>query len=122
MILVDTSVWIDHFRAPDRLLAELLDRERVLVHPFVLGEIACGNLKRRKEILALMQALPAAAKADDGEIMAFIERRGLMGRGIGLIDAHLLASCLIEPCLLWTLDKRLRSVAEELETAYARPR
>ncbi len=122
MILVDTSVWIDHFRSPNSLLTELLEQEQVLLHPLVLGEIACGNLKRRKEIVALMLALPTATRADDREILLFIEKRSLMGRGIGLIDVHLLASCLIEPCSIWTFDKRLRTVADELETAYVRPR
>jgi hypothetical protein len=122
LILVDTSVWINHFRSPNNLLCELLEQEEVLLHPFVLGEIACGNFKRRKEILALMQALPTATKADEQEILLFIEKRSLMGRGIGPIDVHLLAACLIEPCSLWTFDKRLRTVADELETAFVRPR
>jgi predicted nucleic acid-binding protein len=118
LILVDTSIWIDHFRSANRLLSELLDQEQVLVHPFVLGEIACGNLKNRKEIVALMQALPRAPRADDDQIPFFIEQRALMGRGVGLIDIHLLASCLMQPCLIWTADKRLQTVARELETAY----
>jgi hypothetical protein len=86
----------------------------------VLGEIACGNLKNRERIVALMRALPAVKRADDDQVLFFIERRGLMGRGIGLIDVHLLASCLMEPCRLWTADKRLGTVAEELETAFDR--
>ena len=119
MILVDTSVWIDHFRSSNRALADLLDEGQVLVHPFVLGEIACGNLQNRTEIVSLMRGLPMVPKASDAEILLFIERRGLMGRGIGLIDAHLLASCLMQPCLLWTADRRLRTIAEELETAFS---
>jgi predicted nucleic acid-binding protein len=100
------------------LLAELLEQEQVMTHPFILGEIACGNLKNRNEIVVLMQALPTARRADDREILFFIEQRALMGRGIGLIDVHLLASCLMQPCEIWTKDKRLRAVAEELETAF----
>jgi predicted nucleic acid-binding protein len=118
LILVDTSVWIDHFRSSRRVLCELLDAEQVLVHPFVLGEIACGNLRNRKEITTLMQALPMATKASDHEILLFIEQRNVMGRGIGLIDVHLLASCVMQPCRLWTSDKRLKTVAEELQTAF----
>jgi predicted nucleic acid-binding protein len=118
VILVDTSIWIDHFRSSNRVLGELLNDEQVLVHPFVLGEIACGNLQNRREIVTLMQALPTAPKASDGEILAFIEQRDLMGRGVGLIDMHLLASCLMQPCLLWTADKRLKIIAEELETTF----
>ena len=90
MILVDTSVWIDHFRSSNRVLCDLLDDGQVLVHPFVLGEIACGNLRNRKEIVTLMQALPMAPKASDAEILFFIEQRDVIGRGVGLIDMHLL--------------------------------
>lgn len=118
MILVDTSVWIEHFRSPSRVLSELLGEEQVLVHPLVLGEIACDNLRKWKEIVALMRALPTAQRADDREILFFIEQRALMERGIGLIDMHLLASCLMESCRIWTTDKRLRSVAEELGMAF----
>jgi len=118
VILVDTSVWIDHFRSSNRVLGGLLDDGQVLVHPFVVGEIACGNLQNRRKIVALMQALPMAPKASDREIILFIEQRDLMGRGVGLIDMHLLASCLMEPCPLWTADRRLKTVAEELETAF----
>ena len=114
MILVDSSVWMDHFRRPSARLAALLDAEQVCVHPFVIGEIACGNLKNREEIIALLHALPAVHKADDGEILFFIERHGLHGRGAGLVDVHLLASCLMDRCLIWTADKRLRAVAEEM--------
>lgn len=118
MILVDTSVWIDHFRRSSSVLAELLDQERVLVHPFVIGEIACGNLVNREEILALLGALARAAKAEDDEVLFFIDRHNLMGRGIGLIDVHLLASCLMAHASIWTADKRLRAAAEELNIAF----
>ncbi len=115
MILVDTSVWIDHFRKPNLRLAERLNSESVLVHPLVIGEIACGNLKNRTEIIALLQALPQASKADDEEILFFIEHQNLNGRGIGLIDAHLLASCLLDQSFLWTADKRLRAKAKDMQ-------
>ena len=118
MILVDTSVWIDHFRSSNRVLAELLDEGQVLVHPFVLGEIACGNLRNRKEIVSLMRALPMAPKASDCEILFFVEQHNLMGCGIGLIDIHLLASCLMQPCSLWTASQRLKAVATNFEAAF----
>lgn len=114
MILTDTSVWIDHFRAGNRRLAALLETEEIIMHPFVLGEIACGNLKNRQEIIALLHALPFAQKADDDEVLFFIDRHKLNGRGIGLIDAHLLASCFISGHSLWTADKKLRTIAKEL--------
>jgi predicted nucleic acid-binding protein len=115
VILVDTSVWIDHFRLPDRRLCELLADEQVLVHPFVLGELACGNLRNWSEITSLMQTMPVASKAEDEEILLFIERHTLMERGVGLIDVHLLASCFIESCRLWTADQRLKTVAKKLQ-------
>lgn len=119
MILVDSSVWIDHFRKPNSRLANLLNNEHVLVHPLVIGEIACGNLKNRTEIIALLHALPQVHQADDEEILFFLERHRLNGRGIGLIDVHLLASCFIshgpvDPCFLWTADKRLKAVARHV--------
>ena len=115
MILIDSSVWMDHFRKPNRHLMALLDAEEVCTHPFVMGEVACGNLKNRKEIIALLHALPGVHKADDDEILFFIERHSLNGRGVGLIDIHLLASCLMDRAHLWTADKRLQVVAEELQ-------
>jgi predicted nucleic acid-binding protein len=119
VILVDTSVWIDHFRQASRTLSSLLDRDEVILHPFVLGELACGNLSNRKEIIALLHALPVVIKADDDEIIFFIERHALMGRGVGLIDMHLLASCHIDKCSLWTKDRRLNGVAIEMGIQYS---
>lgn len=114
MILVDTSVWIDHFRRGNAELADALEREDVLTHPFVIGELACGDLKKRREILDLLAALPAAVVASDDETLHLIEERRLMGRGIGTIDAHLLASvALTEGARLWTLDKALLRVKIE---------
>jgi predicted nucleic acid-binding protein len=117
VVLVDTSVWIDHFRRKSRQLTVLLDGEGVVLHPFLLGELACGNLKNRKELIALLHALPFITKADDDEVLFFIERHKLMGRGVGLIDMHLLASCKLNSCLLWTRDKRLKAIAEEMKIA-----
>jgi len=120
MILVDTSVWVDHLRDGTPALAAALEQGRVLTHPFVLGELACGNLKNRGEVLQLIGELPAAPMATDPEALDFIERRALMGRGIGYVDVHLLASvALAGTAQLWTRDKRLAAVAADLELAYA---
>jgi predicted nucleic acid-binding protein len=118
VILVDTSVWIDHLRGSDAALMAALERGEVLMHPFVLGELACGNLRNRREVLNLLGRLPAAPTATDAEALAFIERRALMGRGIGYIDVHLLASVAIAgTARLWTRDGRLAAVAGELGVA-----
>src|SRR5512145_2710390 len=114
MILVDTSVWVEHFRAGnDRLQGLLLD-EQVLCHPFVVGELACGTLQKRKEILTMLGALPVAELLEHDEVMRFLEVRRLYGNGIGWVDAHLLASTLVTGCLLWTFDKPLRRAAAAL--------
>jgi predicted nucleic acid-binding protein len=111
VILVDTSVWVDHFRRGNSELAEALERGEVLTHPFILGELACGDLKKRREVLELMRALPQAIAASDEEALLFIEERRLFGKGIGYIDAHLLASvALTEGAQLWTLDKKLAAL------------
>lgn len=119
MILADTSVWVDHLRAGDDTLASLLNDNRVLMHPFVLGELACGNLRDRREILALLKDLPRITVAHDEEVLFFIEQHELMGRGIGYVDAHLLsATILAGSARLWTRDKRLRTTAKLLDLAY----
>lgn len=119
MILVDTSVWVDHLHSGEPALATALEGGRVLMHPFVLGELACGNLTNRDEVLRLLGVLPAAPTATDPEVRSFIERRALMGRGIGYIDVHLLASAaLAGVARLWTRDRRLAAVAEELGLAF----
>lgn len=116
MILVDTSVWVDHLRTGDAALASLLDEGQVLTHPFVIGELACGNLRRRGELLALLSELPQARHATYDEVLYYIERHRLMGLGIGYVDAHLLASVsLTEAAHLWTRDKRLTAVARRLK-------
>ncbi|MBA2598698.1 MAG: PIN domain-containing protein [Chloroflexia bacterium] len=119
MILVDTSVWIDHLRSGEPELAAVLDGGQVLMHPFVLGELACGNLKNRGEVLRLLDDLPAAPTATDPEVLGLIERRLLMGRGIGYVDVHLLASAALDDVArLWTRDRRLAAVAAEMELAF----
>lgn len=114
MILVDTSVWMEHLRKTSAKLAGILEDGDVAIHPFVVGELACGNLKNRSEILALLHALPEAPCAADDEVLFFIERHSLAGKGLGLIDAHLLASSRMGEIPIWTKDKRLRSAAETL--------
>ena len=121
MILVDTSVWIDHLRAGVDDLVTRLNQSQVLMHPFVLGELACGNLHNRNTVLALFKNLPQLTPASDDEVLFFIERHALMGRGIGYVDAHLLAAvALAGSARLWTRDKRLRTIAEDLALAHAR--
>ena len=118
MILVDTSVWVDHLRKGSPALTAALEEERVLMHPFVLGELACGNLRDRSDVLRLFGDPPAAPTTTDPEALDFIERRTLMGRSIGTIDAHLLASVsLAAPARLWTRDRRLAAAAAELDLA-----
>lgn len=122
MILVDTSVWIDHLRRSDRGLVELLERSAVLAHPFVIGEIACGSLKDRITVVGLLQDLPRAVVAEDVEVLRFIDRRALHGKGIGYIDAHLLASvALTQGARLWTRDRRLRGIAQALGCEHPPP-
>ena len=111
MILVDTSVWVAHFRQANGQLRKALNESAVLVHPFVVGELACGNLKNRASILTDLEALPAAVTATHAEVMQLIENRKLWGTGIGWIDAHLLASALISGCQFWTLDTALALAA-----------
>lgn len=118
MILVDTSVWVDHLRSGNRRLIHLLDTEQVLTHPFVIGEIALGILPQRNLILATLRLLPAVVVATHEEVLEFIERHRLFGSGIGYVDAHLLAAVKLRAGSgLWTRDKSLRAVAERLALA-----
>jgi len=120
MILVDTSVWIDHLRGREPMLEKLLEAGMVCIHPCITGELACGNLKHRTVILSLLKDLPAAKAATDDEVLLYIEKHGLMGLGIGYIDAHLLAAtALTGAARLWTRDKRLHAVAESLHCAWS---
>ena len=114
MILVDTSVWIDHFRQGEPRLGKMLDEMAVLTHPFVMGELALGRLDQRHEILDLLGNLPPAKLASHDEVLTMIEQRGLAGSGIGWVDAHLLAAALLSDALLWTLDRQLARVAQGL--------
>ncbi len=114
MVLVDTSVWVDHFRRGEIGLAPLLNDGQVICHPFVIGELACGNLKGRSQILSLLNTLPMAHLADHEEVMHVIDKYRLMGKGLGYIDMHLLASAMLTTVPLWSLDKRLNSVATTL--------
>jgi predicted nucleic acid-binding protein len=118
MILVDTSVWIDHLRAGNRKLRSLLENAEVLTHPFVVGELACGTLRNREEVLTLLQALPEAQAAEHEEVMRVVERERLYDRGIGWIDAHLLASARLSSAALWTLDRRLSRITSALALAF----
>jgi predicted nucleic acid-binding protein len=118
MILVDTSVWIDHFRSSDRHLVQLLEANLVSVHPWIVGELACGNLADRANVLSLLKTMPQLHVASEDEVLFFIERHLLAGKGIGYIDAHLLAAAALGSAQLWTRDKRLFAVAEGLGLAY----
>ena len=119
MILVDTSVWVDHLRTGDDQLADLLERGHVVIHPFVAGEIACGSLADRGLVLELLQDLPAAAVAESDEVLGFIDRHELHGKGIGYVDVHLLAAAaLAGDTKLWTRDKRLLAAAQALGCAF----
>ena len=119
MILADTSVWINHFRARDAMLVDLLTSAQILTHPFVIGEIAMGSLANRQQIIGLMRALPTTAAASDDEVLHFVDHHGLYGKGIGLVDAHLLAAILLSPgARLWTFDKRLATVATHLGVSF----
>ncbi|MFH1954414.1 MAG: type II toxin-antitoxin system VapC family toxin [Pseudomonadota bacterium] len=114
MVLVDTSVWVAHLRHGKIDLKGLLDEGHVGCHPFIVGELACGNLKNRSEILSLLRALPMATQAEHTEVMQFIENYRLMGKGLGYIDMHLLASALLSKVTLWTLDKKLNQISAKL--------
>ena len=122
MILVDTSVWVEHLRRGLPRLATLLQEGKVLIHPWVIGELACGNLRNRHQVLELLQGLPKATVASDAEVLLLIERELLMGRGIGYIDAHLLASARLSHCRLWTQDRHLAAVAQEQGLAASTPK
>ncbi len=115
MILVDTSVWIDHLRSSEPELVSALNEAQILMHPFVVGELACGKLRNRQEFLSLLRNLPEAPVATQDQALSFIEQHHLMGRGIGYIDAHLLAATALGPSTrIWTRDKRLANLAIDL--------
>ncbi len=115
MILADTSAWIDHFRSDNKKLRRLLSRGQIVTHPFIITELALGSLKSRSKTLALLDLLPQLRVAQDSEVRSMIEASRLYSLGVGLTDAHLIASVFINPpTLLWTRDKQLRKVAEGL--------
>ena len=118
MVLVDTSVWVSHFRYGNSHLEKLLNNEDIMCHPFVIGELACGNMENRDEILLLLHSLPTAGPAEQSEVLRFINAHRLMGRGLGLIDIHLLISALLSDALFWTHDKKLRFVSVEFNVGY----
>ena len=122
MVLVDTSVWIDHLRRTNDTLSQLLGANQVLIHPMIIGELACGNLRNRPQLLELWQQLPMARQANHPEVLHTIEQHQWMGKGIGYIDSHLLASSLLTPgTLLWTQDVRLRNLAQKIEISFNPP-
>jgi predicted nucleic acid-binding protein len=122
MVLVDTSIWIDHFRKADAALVQLLDAQQVLMHPYIIGELACGNLSPRDDVLNLLSMLPSARFADTHEVLYFIEANHLYGKGIGYVDAHLLSSVALErTATLWTRDKRLDNLARSINLNFVAP-
>jgi predicted nucleic acid-binding protein len=112
--LVDTSVWVQHLRGDNRRLRALLEEGDVLCHPFIVGELACGSIHNRDEVLGLLETLPQVAVADHDEVLNFLEQKRLFGRGVGWIDLHLLTSVFLSDALLWTVDRRLADAAAEL--------
>ena len=118
MVLVDTSVWVSHLRDGNTELANLLNNGSVLCHPLIVGELACGNLKDRSVILSFLQLLPMSIEAEHEEVLSFIENNRLMGKGIGYVDAQLVASAVLTSVPIWTLDKKLAQVADGLHIKY----
>ena len=119
MVLVDTSVWVSHLRKGNAKLADLLNEGEILCHPFILGELACGNLKNRPVILSYLELLPMSIVAEHEEVLSFIEDNRLMGKGLGYVDVHLLASAVLTGVFLWTLDKKLAQTANNLHLKYS---
>ncbi len=118
MVLVDTSVWVSHLRDGNVGLEKLLNDGEVVCHPFIVGELACGNLKNRHEVLSYLQSLTMTILAEDGETLKFIENNQLMGKGLGYIDVHLIASAVLTDVRLWTLDKTLDKVTKKIGINY----
>jgi len=118
MVLIDTSIWVDHFNRGDGNLEYLLNENEAATHPFVIGELACGNIKNRRLIFRLLIALPSIPEISKEEFYLFLDRHRLYGMGLGFIDIHLLASALISDCLIYTRDKSLLSSANKLGVSY----
>ena len=115
MILVDTSIWVDHFNKSDTDLVKMLNSGKVCIHPFIIGELSCGSISNRREILTLLNALPQVESALDEEVFTLIENKKLYGIGLGFIDVHLLASALLNDVTIWTRDKTLKKAATNLD-------
>ena len=122
MVLVDTSVWVSHLRDGNAELANLLNDGRVLCHPLIVGELACGNLKDRAVILSFLQLLPMSIEAEHDEVLSFIENNRLMGKGLGYVDVHLITSAVLTGVPVWTLDKKLAQAADSLYVKYLKNR
>lgn len=118
MVVVDTSVWVEHFKSGANKLEKLLNEGEVAIHPFIIGELACGGLTNRKQILSLLQSLPTLTVIDFNEYLHFVNRHRLMGKGIGFIDIHLLASAYLESNFLWTIDKKLNVIAKKMKLSF----
>jgi predicted nucleic acid-binding protein len=118
MVLVDTSIWVSHLREMHADLTRLLNDGEVACHPFIVGELACGNLRNRTVILSLLEALPMMAALEHDEVLTFIEIHRLMGKGLGYVDVHLLASAVLSQIPIWTLDKQLEQAADFLHVKY----
>ena len=116
-ILADSSVWIEHFRKGSQAMVRRLEAGEIVIHPFVAGELACGSLRNRAQILTWLTHLPSVGVVSDAEAMRFVEARRLFSRGLGWVDVHLLAGCLLTGVRLWTLDKALRDCAREMGVA-----
>jgi len=119
LVLVDTSVWVSHLRDGNEELKTLLNSGDVVCHPFILGELACGNIQNRTEFLSLLQLLPMATQVENTEVLQFIETNGLMGKSLGYVDMHLSASALLSEVSFWTLDKSLGKITHHLNIAYS---
>jgi len=122
MVLVDTSVWVSHLRDGNAELANLLNDGRVLCHPLIVGELACGNLKDRAVILSFLQLLPMSIEAEHDEVLSFIENNRLMGKGMGYVDFHLITSAVLTGVPVWTLDKKLAQATDSLHIKYIKNR
>jgi predicted nucleic acid-binding protein len=118
MVLVDSSVWIDHFRKGNDQLVLLLDEGQVFCHHLIIGELSCGNLKKRNQILSFLHDLPQSVPVNHDEVLVFIENNKLMGKGLGYIDVCLLASAVLSDLRIWTLDIRLKETAQSLGLSY----
>jgi len=118
MVLVDTSIWISHLRDGSSYLEVLLNSGDVLCHPFIIGELACGTLKNRNELFSLFKSLPIAKIVEHDEVLKFIEKRNLMGMGLGYIDIHLLASAILSDSPIWSLDKKLNKIANAMDISF----